>query len=436
MNIGKLLSVRTSDIHYILLFIISIILVAWQYFGMSLSRVVVPADLVAVQATVYSDSVNGGRSKTRLSNNAEEIRLDCSIILSDTFAFCGVMIPLVPAAEKGLDLRKYSDMQIELEYESLEKDTLLIYLINEDVLEDGSKLEKSNLWAVSPEAGINRFDLSPHRFIMPSWWIFQNRRNGLNLEPDISNVTAIRITTGDNTLARETAISIRHIAFSGKYISADDLYLYLLFAWLGLLALHGLGNMHALTKRYQQSAQHNKKLLELNQFLRIQKNEFETMAKKDKLTGAWNRAGVRDVLESSLEEYKVKNIPCTLLSIDIDHFKKINDDFGHDIGDQALKVLTALIDKHTRDDDYLARWGGEEFILICPNTNMHAAQVLAATLKYKIETTDLIDQRRITCSFGIAELANEEIKDWFKRADEALYRAKAAGRNAIESATT
>ena len=431
MDVRKFISIRSSDIHYILLFLFSILLVAWQYFGMSLSKVVVPLDTAAVAATVYSDSVNGGRSTTRLSNEAGEIQLDCNIILSDTFAFCGVLIPLVTVGEKGIDMRKYSDMQIVLEYESLVKDTLLIYLINEELIEDGSKLEKSNLWAVSPETGANAFHLSPHRFIVPSWWIFQNSRNALNLEPDISNVKALRITTGDNTAARDTVIRISHVAFSGKYISADDLYLGLLAAWLGLLTLHGLGNMRALTARFKQSKQHNKKLIELNRFLRIQKDQFETMAKKDKLTGAWNRAGVRDVLESVLDEHRKNATPCTLLEIDVDHFKKINDDFGHDVGDQALKALTALINTHTRDDDYLARWGGEEFVLICPNTDLPAAQALAEILRRKIETSQLIDQRKITCSFGIAELADEEIKHWFKRADEALYRAKGAGRNIV-----
>ena len=238
-----------------------------------------------------------------------------------------------------MDMRKYSQMQIELEYTSAKKDTLLVYLINEEHSVDGSKLEKSNLWAVSPQQDVNRFLLTPNRFIVPSWWIFKNSSNGLNLEPDISNVTAIRITTGDNTEARDVAISIRHISFSGKWISADDLYLGLLVAWLALIVLHGLRTMRVLTARFKQSKEHNKKLVKLNRFLRIQKNQYETMAKKDKLTGAWNRAGVRDSLESVLEEYKVYGTPCALLAIDVDNFKKINDEFGHDVGDRTLKSL-------------------------------------------------------------------------------------------------
>ena len=431
MNVRKIFSIRSNDIHYIYLFIISIVLVVWQYFGMSLKLNVVPDVLTITSPSIYNDSVNDGYSTSQLTNESGKILLDCNIVLSETFAFCGVTIPLVVDRNKGIDIGKYSQMEIELEYKSIEKDTLLVYLVNQKYLDDGNKLEKSNLWVVSPHQGINTFTLDPHRFILPSWWIYQNSRKGLNLEPDISNVTALRITTGDNTDARDVHIEIRNISFSGKLISADDLYLVLLVAWLALILLQGLRTMRVLADGFKQSKRQNKKLVKLNQFLRIQKNQYESMAKKDKLTGAWNRAGVRDVLESVLEKHKTNGTPCSLLSIDIDHFKKINDEFGHDVGDVALKALTELIDHHTRDDDYLARWGGEEFVLISPGTDLHSAEILAATLRHKIETAALIKERKISCSFGIAELEDEEIEQWFKRADVALYRAKEAGRNLI-----
>lgn len=434
MDVRKFVHIRSNEKHYIYLFIISIVLVVWQYFGMSLNLVVIPDALTSTNATVYSDLINGGRSESRLSNEAEEIRLDCKIVLTDTFAFCGVSIPLVTGREKGVDMRKYSQMQIELEYTSAKKDTLLVYLINEESSVDGSRLEKSNLWAVSPQRGVNKFLLSPHRFIVPSWWIFKNSSKGLNHEPDISNVTSLQITTGDNTEARDVGISVRRISFSGKWISTDDLYAGLLIAWLALIVLHGLRTMRVLTARFKKSKEQNKKLLKLSRFLRIQKNQYETMAKKDKLTGAWNRAGVRDLLESVLDEHKVYGTPCTLLELDVDYFKKINDEFGHDVGDRALKALVALVNSYTRKKDFLARWGGEEFVLICPGTDIHAAKTLAEMLRRKIETAKLIEEKKITCSFGIAELRNEDIDVWFKRADEALYRAKAAGRNLVECA--
>jgi diguanylate cyclase (GGDEF)-like protein len=434
MDVSKFVPIRSNEKHYIYLFIVSIVLVVWQYFGMSQNLVIIPGASTSSKATIFSDLINGGRSESKLSNEAEEIRLDCSIVLSDTFAFCGVSIPLVAEGEMGVDMRKYSQMQIELEYTSAKNDTLLVYLTNEEYLVDGAILEKSNLWAVSPQRGVNKFLLTPHRFIVPSWWIYKNSSKGLNLEPDISNVTSLQITTGDNTEARDVGISIRRISFSGKWILADDLYPGLLIAWLALIVLHGLRTMRVLTVRFKQSKEQNKKLVKLNRFLRIQKNQYETMAKKDKLTDAWNRAGVRDLLEYVLEKYKVYGTPCTLLVLDVDHFKKVNDEFGHDAGDRALKALVALVNSYTRNKDFLARWGGEEFVLICPGTDIHAAKTLAEMLRHKIETAKLIEEKKITGSFGIAELRDEDIDVWFKRADEALYRAKAAGRNQVESA--
>lgn len=431
MDVRKFVHIRSNERHYIYLFIISIILVIWQYFGMSINLAVVPEASMHTNAEVYSDPINGGRSEAQLTNEAGVILLDCNIVLSDTFAFCGLSIPLVSEGEKGVDMRKYSQMQIELEFTSAKKDTLLIYLINDEYSVDGPMREKSNLWAVSPQQGVNKFILTPHRFIVPSWWIFKNSNERINLEPDISNVTALRITTGDNTEARDVDIDVRRISFSGKWISADDLYLGLLIAWLALIVLQGLLTMRVLTTRFKQSKEHNKKLVKLNRFLRIQKNQYETMAKKDKLTGAWNRAGVRDLLESVLEEYKVYDSPCSLLALDVDHFKKINDEFGHDVGDIALKALVELINTYTRKKDFFARWGGEEFVLICPGTDIHAAKTLAEMLRHKIESAGLIEEQKITCSFGVAELRDEEIDVWFKRADEALYSAKAAGRNVV-----
>jgi len=429
----RLLNIGSNEFRYVLLFITSITLGIWQYFGMSLKLAVFPNQGVT-SASNFSDFINGGQSKAEVKNLPDRIDLHCRIVLSDTFAFCGVSIPLTSREKQGVDLNRYTEMELELDYSSPEKDTLLIYLNNKESLADGKQLEKSNLWVVSPVAGNNRFSLQPQRFFIPSWWIFKNQRDGLNLEPDIHNVVSISLTTGDNTVARTVDISIKRIIFYGKWVSAEQLYFGLLLAWLTLLSMHGLIFFRKLSISYKQSRQHNKYLVKLNQFLSAQKDEFETLAKKDKLTGAWNRAGVRDLLKSVMEQFLDKKTPCSLLVLDIDHFKQVNDDFGHDVGDEALKSFVSLIESNTRDTDVLARWGGEEFILICPATNISAAEILANTISNKLANAQIIEQRQITCSIGIAQLANEDIEEWFKRADKALYEAKQAGRNCVKSA--
>jgi len=138
-------------------------------------------------------------------------------------------------------------------------------------------------------------------------------------------------------------------------------------------------------------------------------------------------------LSAVQEQYHKAQTPCSLLMIDIDHFKSINDEFGHDVGDQALISFVSQIHSLIRQEDYFARWGGEEFVLICPGTSLHFAKIIAEKIRVKIETTQLIKQKLFTCSIGIAELSAEEIVDWFKRADKALYLAKNSGRNSTKT---
>ena len=122
--------------------------------------------------------------------------------------------------------------------------------------------------------------------------------------------------------------------------------------------------------------------------------------------------------------------------MDIDHFKDVNDTWGHNVGDEVLVNLTRLIQSKIRNTDALVRWGGEEFVILCGDTPIQNAQFLAEKLRIAIEGAQLIKQQQVTCSFGIAEMvAGEDPKRLFDRADKALYASKEGGRNRVTSAT-
>ena len=128
--------------------------------------------------------------------------------------------------------------------------------------------------------------------------------------------------------------------------------------------------------------------------------------------------------------------PVSFVLLDIDHFKEVNDTYGHNVGDEVLVNLTKLIQGKIRNSDSLVRWGGEEFVILCGETPIQNAQFLAEKLRVAIENTQLISQQRITCSFGISEMiAGEDPKRLFERADKALYASKEGGRNRVTSAT-
>jgi len=159
---------------------------------------------------------------------------------------------------------------------------------------------------------------------------------------------------------------------------------------------------------------------------------LEELALTDGLTGAWNRRRFEESVESEIHRAARECQPLTMMLIDIDHFKCINDTLGHDAGDKVLVELAGLLRDSVRKSDSVTRWGGEEFVLLLPNTGLAAAQALAERIRECIEqhSFELVD--RVTASFGVAEfVAMESWADWMRRGDQALYEAKENGRNQV-----
>jgi diguanylate cyclase (GGDEF)-like protein len=151
----------------------------------------------------------------------------------------------------------------------------------------------------------------------------------------------------------------------------------------------------------------------------------------DPLTGAFNRRHMDAHLESVLERHRRTGAPSSALLVDIDHFKRINDRLGHQKGDEVLKAVVAIIDERRRKLDLLFRQGGEEFLLLLPDTRKPEAMAVAESLRESIEKARIAGEQ-ITVSIGVGEVSREDgAADWMKRLDDALYQAKEGGRNRI-----
>lgn len=151
----------------------------------------------------------------------------------------------------------------------------------------------------------------------------------------------------------------------------------------------------------------------------------------DALTGAFNRRHFDSELQK-LASGGPGAGPCALLSIDVDHFKRINDTYGHGIGDEVLRHVAAEISARKRSGDVLFRTGGEEFVLLLPGANADQACMLAEDLRTRIEQSDLLPTERVTASIGVAaHEPGESLSEWARRADAALYQAKRDGRNRV-----
>lgn len=161
-----------------------------------------------------------------------------------------------------------------------------------------------------------------------------------------------------------------------------------------------------------------------------QREQLMHLATKDSLTGAGNRRALDTKLAELVNAFRRSGEPSSIILLDLDHFKKVNDVYGHAAGDQILKSLTEIINLRIRVTDSLYRIGGEEFVVVLDGQDLHRAAHLAEQLRTLVDANELVPDRSVTISLGVAELkAGESPNDWLHRADEALYRAKDAGRN-------
>jgi len=170
----------------------------------------------------------------------------------------------------------------------------------------------------------------------------------------------------------------------------------------------------------------------INMFDNTKQKQAEELLKsaaiKDELTGLYNRRFLDAIIEEEISRAERYEIPLSAFMIDIDYFKKINDQWGHPVGDDVLKMLM----NNTRMSDYLIRIGGEEFIVLLPNTNVDGAYKAAEKVRKAIEESIHPLVGKYTASFGVAERARgETYRNLYKRIDDALYKAKESGRNCV-----
>ena len=186
--------------------------------------------------------------------------------------------------------------------------------------------------------------------------------------------------------------------------------------------------------RWEEGLKHHGEALEkVNKDLEARASKFEEMAQVDTLTGLANRSRFEKTLISEFERIDRHGVaPFSLVFFDIDHFKKVNDTYGHLVGDQVLRSISTQCKSLLRKNDTLARWGGEEFVIILPMVNVDGAYEVAEKLRKHIEEYIFEQVGNITCSFGVSQYQKSDtIKGLLHRTDCAMYEAKNSGRNCI-----
>jgi diguanylate cyclase (GGDEF)-like protein len=169
---------------------------------------------------------------------------------------------------------------------------------------------------------------------------------------------------------------------------------------------------------------------------KMAEEEIHLLATTDSLTGIANRREFTSILEREVVRVQRYGKPLSLTMYDLDNFKRVNDTFGHGVGDAVLQAVTRLVKESIRGADVVARWGGEEFMVLMPETDLQAAGKASEKLRLAIAAHNFDTVRNLTTSFGVAAFEpQDDLNSLLKRADDALYLAKAKGRNRVEKLT-
>lgn len=385
-----------------------------------------------------TDQIDGGQSTVQLKRVNRSILLSCQLKESSyAWPYCGLSIFTSNDRTRGIDLSLYHSIHLDIDYPNTGafKPKLRVYLRNYNPAYSNQENEytvKYNGVQFLPNETEGVLTIPIQNLQVMTWWLADNDISIEHSAPEFTNITAIELATGSDTPLGPVDIQINSIEFEGDYIKGETLFLGLLMMWMSVsigYMLYELRNSQQLISQVRARRDH---LQSVNQTLRTQNVEFSELAHKDALTGALNRHAIRDWLSEQSRKVRWNSGSLSLLYLDIDLFKDVNDNYGHKVGDDLLKEFSMVVGSELNDDARLVRWGGEEFIIFCPDTDLDAAIELASKIRLLVERHIWVHGDELTCSIGVAQMGDERSTETIARADEALYKAKHNGRNCVE----
>lgn len=378
------------------------------------------------------DRANGGASIAEwVSYDAYE--WSCTLRKQYEYPYCQFHVQL-----GGLDLRKYESMKIVLEYTTdvpMPNSSVRISLQNNSPLYSKEMTPgtlKPNEMEVPVYYLNGPFVTRLIDLKVPDWWLREYNIPPQNTHTEYDNVAYLQILTGSNSMPGNYRFKLHSIEWEGNLIPPEKWYFGILVAWLSFMFGVLVYRVWHLKSEINEHYAREQDLQRLNRMLDIKSRHFEKMARTDPLTGISNRAGISPILVDEVRSHLKTGNTLTVIMLDIDHFKSINDTHGHDYGDAVLiKIARTLVDT-LRSSDAVARWGGEEFLIVCPATSLEHGKALAEKLRLRIKSLSSSTKSPVSASFGVGMLGDESIDDFIRRVDEALYKAKQNGRDRVE----
>ncbi len=384
-----------------------------------------------IPSILYGLPREGGRSSINWLDEANQ-RFHCEYVPSDPYS-CGYTLALGADATRGMDLSNYDSLKLSLIY-SGDAPRIRIFMRNYNPLFD--KSDDPGLSSKFMSVAIRTADLTEPTYVqmkefgVGEWWIRDFDVPRIHSAPEFTNVTYLGV---DFIFHSNNVVQVQSIELVGAWIKKETLYLVIIAMWLTLIIGEVLYKIYGLYRNSTLTTERFDRLISDYKNLELEKREFETRSVTDVLTGAMNRAGVQQFIEQLFSTDRSGQMGVLLL--DVDHFKAVNDQFGHDVGDRVLTDVAKLIAQNTRLTDVFGRWGGEEFILICPQVPAEHLSALAEKIRAAMD--DYVFAAggaalHLSISIGATlAAAHESFEAVLKRADLALYEAKNTGRNRV-----
>ncbi|MGF1687388.1 GGDEF domain-containing protein [Photobacterium japonica] len=383
------------------------------------------------------DRTQGGNTVSEIDINGQSLVLNCDIGDKGQWPYCEIAIDLSKTTQ-GLDLSNFHSVGIDVDYFSaVEGERIRIYLRNFDPAysskEDPVSLKFNAIeYAPGIDQGLTVIPLDAFQVL--SWWIAEYELPIETSGPQFNNIVQIEIATGSYVKQAHYTLQLNRLVFYGEWVSEELLLRINMALWVLAAACFLFVERRRLNVQLKEMVAKAEFLKDANESLHEQSLKFEELAYTDNLTGAQNRHAVDCWLKEVLAFSKLNGHAFSMAYIDIDYFKKINDTHGHRVGDEILKEFARVLNLRARKTDVVVRWGGEEFIVFCPATDLRGIKEFADMIRTIIESYQWSGSLTLTCSVGVSEyIPGETIDNFIQRADLALYKAKRQGRNRVES---
>ncbi len=380
-----------------------------------------PDTTSAMSHLVFSDHDAGGGTVTR---DLGPLHWACELRPGNAYPYCGYELFVDRnRGTHGLDLTNMRSLAITLLYDG-QATSFRIHLKNFDPrYSDRADDESPKYLRVETDTTpgrLQRVGFVPSDFGVADWWLRKRKLPPDFGRPQFDDITSLIVETGSEAPLGHHEFQVRDITVRSAILSDAQWYSLILGLWIVMIVLYlayRIGNLRRALK--------DRERLEA-----LALREAQEAARRDPLTGLLNRRGLNERFDALVKERR-RATPLAVILIDIDHFKSLNDTYGHDRGDQVLAAFAGVIGRNIRMADMAARWGGEEFIVVCADVDRRAAQRIAEKLRESVEAYDFDIDRLVTASFGVhwSEAEEPELAPLVALADKALYAAKAAGRN-------